>query len=100
MHVRATQPNPYAQLDALRSAQRAAAKREAEQVRKELLESASELADESDFSDLAVIQAEDRQESQRHPNRRSKRNAQVQQNAMSEETTDTESAGPHVSDWA
>jgi hypothetical protein len=100
MHVHASQPNPYAQLDALRSTQRAVEKREAEQVRKELLESASGLAGESDFSDLAIAQAEGRQESQRHPKRGSKRNAQLQQNAMSEEATDPEGAGTHVSDWA
>lgn len=100
MHVHASQPNPYAQVDALRSAQRAAAKREAAQVRKELIDSASELVGESDLSDLAVAQPDDRQESQRHPNRRNERNAQVQPNAMGEETTDPQSAGAHVSDWA
>lgn len=42
MHVHGTQMNPYAALDALRSAQKTAAKRQAELVRKELLESASE----------------------------------------------------------
>jgi hypothetical protein len=100
MHVHATQPNPYAQLDALRSAQQAAARREAARVRKELLESASELVAESDFSDLSVTPAEERQESQRQSKRGSKRNAHVRQNPMGEETTDSEDTGSHVSDWA
>lgn len=93
MHVHASQPNPYAQVDALRSAQRAAAKCEAAQVHKELIESASELVGESDFSDLAVAQADDRQESRRPPKRGSKRTAQVQPNAMGEESTDPQDAG-------
>ena len=63
MRLRGIQPNPYAQLDALRSEQRAAARREAAQVRKELIESASELAGESDFSDLRITQAEQQEES-------------------------------------
>lgn len=100
MHVHATQPNPYAQLDALRSAQRAAARREAAQVRKELIESASELVGESDFSDLAVMQAEERQESQRQPKRGSKRNVQVRQNPTGEEPTKPEDTGTRLSDWA
>jgi hypothetical protein len=97
MHVHASQPNPYAQLDSLRSAQRAAAKREAERVRKELLE----FPGESDFSDLAVTQSEEeRQESQGHSKRGSKRNAQVQQSAMEQETADPAGADAHISDWA
>ncbi len=100
MHVHATQPNPYAQLDALRSAQRAAAKREAEQVRKELIESASELAGEADFSDLNVVQAMEQEESERDPKRRSKRNSQARPGPRPEEPKDSEGTGPHVSDWA
>jgi hypothetical protein len=101
MHVHASQPNPYAQLDALRSAQRAAEKRDAEQVRKELIESASELAGESDFSDLNVMEATEQNESQRHPKRGSKRNSPLRQDPTGEEPKDsTEDAGAHISDWA
>jgi hypothetical protein len=100
MHVHASQPNPYAQLDALRSAQRVAARQEAERVRSELVESASELVAESDFSDLAIIQRDDRRESQKHPKRGNTRKANVQHNPTEEETTDGETTGAHLSDWA
>jgi len=99
MHVHASQPNPYAQLDALRSAQRAAAKREAEEVRKELLESASELAAESDFSELSVTQREHQKESQKHRKRRNPQFAQVRENPMGEEPLNSEEV-THISDWA
>ena len=100
MHARSIQPNPYAQLDAIHSAQRAAAKREAARVRKELLESASELAADSDFSDLAIMQAGEEKEFRRHPKPRSPQNARVGQNASGQESTDSEGAGTHISDWA
>lgn len=97
MHVHPTLPNPYAQLDALRSAQRAAARREAARVRKELIESASELAADSDFSDLSVTQVEEREESRKQfgGNRRN-----VRQSALEQAPADSEDAGMHVSDWA
>ena len=100
MHVHATQPNPYAQVDALRSAQQGAAKREAAQVRKELTKSASELAAESDFGDLAVMQAEEEKQFQRRPKRATKRNAQDRQNATGQDPTDADDPGAHISDWA
>jgi hypothetical protein len=100
MHVHASQPNPYTQLDALRSAQRAAAKREAEEVRKELIESASELAGESDFSDLSIVDVMERNESERHAKRGSKRNRLVRQDPTSEERQTPEDTGAHISDWA
>ena len=100
MHIHAAQANAYAQLDALRSAQRAAARREAERVRKELLESASELAGESDFSDLSITRAEERRESQQRPKRPNTKNGQIQQKRMESSPTDSEEAGSHISDWA
>jgi len=100
MRLRGIQPNPYAQLDALRSEQRAAARREAAQVRKELIESASELAGESDFSDLRITQAEQQEESRKHAQRRGKQNAPARQRPTEEAPTDSEDAGPHISDWA
>jgi hypothetical protein len=96
MHVHATQPNPYAALDALRSAQRTAARHEAELVRQELMESASELAGESDLSDACVIEINDRRQSQRQPRRRS----QQQDRAKQQESASPEEADNHLSDWA
>jgi hypothetical protein len=107
MHVHGTQMNPYAALDALRSAQRAEAKREAELVRKELMESASELAGKSDLSDACMIKVADReeedrkearQESQRQPRRQNQQKEQNRQNQ--EEPTDSEEDDQHHSDWA
>ena len=99
MHVHSTPPNPYAQLDALRSAQQTAAKREAAQVRKELTESASELEAESDFSDLAVMQADEERQFQKRPKRGTKRNAQGRKNVTGQDTADSEDPGAHISDW-
>jgi hypothetical protein len=47
MRVHAPQVNPYAQLDALQAAQKAAAKREAAKTRRKLMEGASMLSAES-----------------------------------------------------
>jgi hypothetical protein len=100
MHVHASQPNPYAQLDAIRSAQRTAAKREAEMVRKELLESAWELAGDADFSDLSVEPTEERDESQKQPKKRSQQNGKIQQKDVGARADDSEDPGKHISDWA
>ena len=62
-------------------------------------ELASEISAKSKFSDL-IVQAQERQDSQRHPKRGNKRNAQIQQNATGEETPDAEGTDGHVSDWA
>lgn len=100
MHIHATQPNPYAQLDALRSAQKNASKREAELVRKKLLESASEVAGESDVSDLSVAPMEERGESQRQPKRRNRQNGALQKRSSEPEPTDSDDGDKHISDWA
>lgn len=94
MHIHATQLNPYAALDALRSAQKTAAKREAELVRNELMESASDLAGEAEINDNCVIQIESR----RQPK---KRNQQSEPNrAEPEEENGSDEAEGHLSDWA
>jgi len=98
MHIRPTQVNPYAALDALRSAQRAAAKREAELVRGELLESASELAGESDLSDACAVRLEQRQESERQSKRRKQQDEPNRQKPN--EDANPEEVENHVSDWA
>lgn len=100
MHIHATQANAYAQLDALRSAQRAAARREAARVRKELLESASELAGESDSSDLIVMPTEERRDSQRRSKPQNEKNGRIRQKPAESSPTDSEDPASHISDWA
>jgi hypothetical protein len=109
MHIHATQINPYAALDALRSAQRADAKREAERVRQELLESASELAGESDLSDACIIQIEEREphgedshgpEAQRQSRRQSRQKAKAANPPKQEECGGSDRFDNHLSDWA
>jgi hypothetical protein len=104
MHVHAMQSNPYVALDALRSAQRAAAKREAELVRKELLESASELAGESDLSDACVVKLEDQQEDRQESQRQSRRRYQKQDRSKPQESASSPASSDegdcHLSDWA
>ena len=70
MRVHANQINPYAQLDALHASQKAAAKREAANTRRKLMESASLLAGEFDSEDAFVTRLESRQEPQRQTKRR------------------------------
>jgi hypothetical protein len=98
MHVHGVQTNPYAALDALRSAQKTAARREAELVRKELLESASELAGESELSDACVVRLEARQESRRQSRRRNQQKEHSQ--PRQEEPADSDVDDNHLSDWA
>jgi len=93
MHIHANQFNPQAQLDALQSAQKAAANAEAARTRKKLMESASKLAGEAE-SEAFVMEVESREDSQagggqrRRPNRRQ------------EETQDQGEEDHSVSDWA
>jgi hypothetical protein len=113
MHVHGTQINPYPALDALRSAQRAEARREAELVRKGLTEAASELAGESDLSDACVVQLEDREEGQEPHHQQKRRDQQKEQNRpkseqpqkdsqqeQRESPLDAEEGDSHLSDWA
>jgi hypothetical protein len=55
MRVHANQVNPYAQLDAMHAAQKAAAKREAARTRKKLFESASGLSGENEFEGIGAV---------------------------------------------
>jgi hypothetical protein len=98
MHIHATQPNPYAALDALRSAEKTAARREAELVRKELMESASEVAGEAEMSDTCVIHAESRQESRKHSRKQNRQNEKNR--AEPEEPNESDKSDDHISDWA
>lgn len=98
MHVHATQVNPYAALDALRSAQKAESRRAAELVRKELIDSASELAAEPELSDACLVKLEARQESQRQSKRRNQKRERNQ--ASQAESAGSEKGESHLSDWA
>jgi hypothetical protein len=108
MHVHSTQPNPYAALDALRSAQKTAAKREAEMVRKELMESASEIAGDAEMAemeDTCVLQVDSRRQSQQQSKRRNRqgqRNSQPNTEPAVSETDqpNSEPGEDHLSDWA
>jgi hypothetical protein len=97
MHAHSVQPNPYAALDALRSAQKTAAKREAELVRKELMESASEVAGESEVSDAFVGRLEEDMNERKPPKRR---NHKEQNRQKCEDSAEPEGSNRHLSDWA
>ncbi|HZW95017.1 MAG TPA: hypothetical protein VFF64_18865 [Candidatus Eremiobacteraceae bacterium] len=67
MHVHASQINPYAQLDSMYAAQKAAGRRAAAQTRRKLLEFASALAGEADLEGARVAGVAQRdQESHRN----------------------------------
>jgi hypothetical protein len=98
MHVHANQINPNAQLDALYSAQRAAAKQEAANTRKKLLEFASELAGEADAGEACVVRLEGSEESEEQ----TKRHDLPSQGSRKKqkEHADSENADNSISDWA
>jgi hypothetical protein len=96
MHVHASPINPNAQLDALYSAQKAAAKREAARTRKKLSEFASELAGEAEAGEACVVRLDGREDSQEDTKRQNQQgsgNRQLQRAA-------SEEAGKAISDWA
>lgn len=93
MHVHGSQMNPYTALNAVQSAQKAAAAREAEIVRKDLLESASELAGDCELSEAYVVRL--RKDSRRQSKQQNQQNQQNQQ-----EQPGSEEADSHISDWA
>jgi hypothetical protein len=99
MHVHGIQLNPYMALNAVQSAQKAAAAREAEMVRKSLLESASELAGEAEFSEAYVVKL--RKDSRRQSKQRNRQNQQDQQvQRKQQEQADSEETARHISGWA
>jgi hypothetical protein len=95
MHIHPNQINPNTQLDALYAAEKAAAKREAANTRKKLLEFASELAGESDSDEACVVKLGAREESQEQakPQNRAARGKQKKQ------SNDDDAEGV-ISDWA
>ena|ERR1700722_3054832 len=99
MHVHGVQMNPYSALNAVQSAQKAAAAREAEMVRKGLLESASELAGECELSEAYTVKL--RKDSRRQPKQRNRQNQDNQQAQQEQqEQTDSEETNSRISGWA
>jgi hypothetical protein len=95
MHIHPNQINPNTQLDALYASQRAAAKREAANTRKKLLEFA-ESTGESDSEEACVVTLEAREESQGQP----KKKPQAGRKKNDERQSDTDDADNVISDWA
>lgn len=95
MHIHPNQITPNAQLDALYAAGRAAAKREAANTRKKLLESASELAGDSDSEEACVVKLgahEESQEKEKDQNQASRTKPNYQPDSEDEDNV--------ISDWA
>jgi hypothetical protein len=93
MHIHPNQFNPQAQLDALQSAQKAAANAEAARTRKKLMESASKLAGEA-ATEAFVVEVESREDSQNGGRQRRR------PSGKQEETQDRAEENHSVSDWA
>ncbi|MFZ0308249.1 MAG: hypothetical protein WCA76_20220 [Candidatus Sulfotelmatobacter sp.] len=95
MHIHPNQINPNAQLDALYAAERAAAKREAANIRKKLFEFASELAGESDSEEACVVKLGAREESQEPEKEQNQASRKKQKRPSGSEDADNA-----ISDWA
>ena len=95
MRVHQNQVNPNAQLDSMYAAQKAAAKREAEQTRKKLFEFASKLAGDTD-SEACVVKLGAGQESGAETKQQIQQRARKQKNRC----RDPEDAESSISDWA
>jgi|HubBroStandDraft_1064217.scaffolds.fasta_scaffold86798_2 hypothetical protein len=98
MRVHTTQVNPYAQLDALHSAQKAAAKREAAKTRKKLMEGASMLSAESDYGEDRVARASAREESQGQSGRQQAKDPGIRKSQTA--TAASNGADRSISEWA
>ncbi|SRR5271156_3644547 len=98
MHVHGNQINPNAQLDALYSAQRAAAKQEAARTRKKLSEFASEVGGEAESEEGCVVKLgggeadEEAAERQKRPRQGGGK--------RQEGAAGAEEANESISDWA
>lgn len=102
MHVRANQINPYAQLDSMYAAQKAARRRAAEQTRRKLLEFASALAGEAD-SEASVVKLKERDsphEQTAQQNQQKTANRKKQEEPADPTGCSTpEDANHSISDW-
>jgi 5-deoxy-D-glucuronate isomerase len=96
MHVHANPINPNAQLDALYSAQKAAAKREAARTRKKLSEFASELSGEAESGEACIVKLEGREESQEETKEHNQEGTRKNQ----KERPGSEDMENSISDWA
>jgi hypothetical protein len=94
MRVHGHQINPYAQLDALRSAEKAAAKKEAARTRKKLLEFASKLAGEAEGYVVEVGAREESREQAKGQDQRQSGGKREKKQAGAER------ANTSISDWA
>jgi hypothetical protein len=94
MRVHQNQVNPNAQLDAMYAAQKATAKRAAEQTRKKLFESASELAGDAE-AEACVVKLGARGESGAERQQQSQQRARKQK----KEHRDPGDAESSISDW-
>ena len=96
MHVHSNPTNLNAQLDAMNSSQKTAAKQEAERTRKKLTEFASKLAGEAASQDFIVKLEEcDDSEKKKHRRGEPKPALQQEQNAAADSTH----ANNIISDW-
>ncbi|MFZ0813996.1 MAG: hypothetical protein WAM78_00685 [Candidatus Sulfotelmatobacter sp.] len=93
MHIHPNQINPNTQLDALYASQRTAAKREAANTRKKLLEFA-ESTGESDSEEACVVTLESREESQGQPKQKRREGRTKNDDRQSND------ADSVISDWA
>jgi hypothetical protein len=99
MHIHPNQTNPSAQLDAVYSAEKAAAKAAAASTRKKLLEHASEISGDAAAEEAYVVQVEPREESQ--PQRQNLQHKNSKKQEVTNPQEDEEDQEDHsVSDWA
>jgi hypothetical protein len=94
MRVHSNQINPYAPLDALRSAEKAAAKKEAARTRKKLSEFPSKLAGEAEGY---VVEVGAREESREQAKGRDQRQSSGK---AGKKQASGERADTSISDWA
>lgn len=91
MRVHVNQINAYAQMDALRAAEKAEAKKEAARTRKKLSEFASKLAGEAEMGEDCIVRLGAREESE---------NERRQQGGKRGEKEEDGAAEVSISDWA
>ncbi len=100
MHVHASQINPNARLDALYSAEKAAAKKETERTRKKLSEFASALAGEA--GEPCLVRVGTNEESREHakpPNEQAE-DRRKRDSGNKVKQADAQPATQSISDWA
>jgi hypothetical protein len=96
MHVHSNQTNPNAQLDAMYSAQKTAAKQEAERTRKKLTEFASKLAGEAASEDY-IVKLEECDDSEKKHDRQDE--PKPTEKLIQNESADSTPANNIISDW-